>query len=454
MTLAAVTLGSGVAILDGTVVNVALKAMGEDLHADLDVLQWVVNGYLLALASLILVGGAVGDTLGRRRVYLAGMGLFAAGSALCAFATSPGQLVAFRIVQGVGAAFATPGALAIIQASYREQDRAAAIGTWAGLSGVAAAIGPFLGGWLIETAGWPAIFWINVPLCLLVLVLCLRFTPESRTAGTAKGFDLAGALLSVLALGSLTMALTSATGPSQATVWLMVGLCAMSSVLFVWRQRRASTPLLPLQLFRDRVFTSANLMTLLVYGAFGAALFMLALQLQVSLGWSALAAGVATLPVTVCLMVLSSRASALAARIGPRVPMSLGPVICAVGMALLAPVRPGSGYWTGVFPGVTVFALGLALLVAPLTSSVLAAAPTELAGTASGVNNAVARAGTLLAIAALPALVGLSGREYTDPVAMTSAYRSAMLVCAGALAAGGLVSWFGLRPVSAPEHPA
>ena len=451
LTLAALTLGSGIGILDGTVVNVALKTLGEDLDADLSVLQWVVNGYTLALASLVLVGGAIGDRLGRRRVYLGGMVLFAVGSALCALSANAGQLVAFRIVQGTGAALATPGALAIIQASYRKEDRAPAIGTWAGLSGVAAAIGPFVGGWLLQHAGWPWIFWVNVPLCVLVVVVCLRVTPESRNPTAARGFDVVGSVLSVLVLSSLTYALTVASGGATAAVWLSAVVCVAAVAAFLWWELRVEQPLLPLGLFRDRVFTAANLMTFLVYGAFGGALFVLAIQLQVGVGWSPLEAGLATLPVTISLMFLSSRAGALAARIGPRVPMSLGPILCAVGMALLAPVAAGTRYWTGVFPGITVFSLGLALLVAPLTSTVLAAAPEDYAGTASGINNAVARAGSLLAIAVLPVLVGLSGREYADAVAMTHAHRSSMLICAVGLAVGGLVSWFGLARVPRPS---
>ncbi len=451
LTLAALTLGSGIGILDGTVVNVALKTLGEDLDADLSVLQWVVNGYTLALASLVLVGGAVGDRLGRRRVYLGGMALFAVGSVLCALSANAGQLVAFRIVQGVGAALATPGALAIIQASYVREDRAPAIGTWAGLSGVAAAIGPFVGGWLLEHAGWPWIFWVNVPLCILVVVVCLRFTPESRNPGATRAFDVVGAVLSVVGLASLTYALTSASDGMSPVVWASAVVCVAAVAAFLWREATARQPLMPLTLFRDRVFMAANLMTFLVYGAFGAALFILVIQLQVGVGWSPLEAGLATLPITIALMFLSSRAGALSARIGPRVPMSLGPVLCAVGMALLAPVGRGTSYWTGVLPGITVFSLGLALLVAPLTSTVLAAAPDDYAGTASGINNAVARAGSLLAIAVLPVLVGLSGREYTDAVAMTNAHRSSMLICAAVLAVGGLVSWFGLARVPRPE---
>jgi EmrB/QacA subfamily drug resistance transporter len=440
--LTAVTVGSGIAILDGSVVNVALKTIGSELDAGLSALQWVVNGYLLALASLVLVGGALGDRWGRRRVYLVGMAWFLVGSALCAVAQTPGQLVAMRVLQGVGAALLTPGALAIIEASFRPEDRAPAIGTWAGLSGVAAAVGPFVGGWLVDNGGWRWIFAINVPLCLLVIVLALWAVPES-VGEVAGRFDVLGAVLTVVALGSLTYALTGAT---EAPRWVFVGslvLALASAVAFVLVERASAAPLVPLRLFRSRVFSAANAMTLLVYGALGAVTFFLVLQLQVSAGWSALAAGVASLPITVALLLFSSRAAALSARIGPRVPMTVGPLVCAGGVLLLLGVGPGSR-WAAVLPGMVVFALGLALLVSPLTAAVLAAAPNRLAGVASGVNNAVARAGSLLAVAALPPLVGMSGTDYLDPGAMTTSYRASMVVCAVLLALGGVVSWFGL----------
>ena len=447
LTLAALTLGSGIGILDGSVVNIALKPLGTDLGADLAALQWVVNGYLLALASLVLVGGAIGDRLGRRRVYLVGMAVFAVGSALCALAPGVGWLIAFRVAQGVGAALITPGALAIIQASFVPQDRAAAIGTWSGVSGIASAVGPFVGGWLLEHAGWPAIFWINVPLCVIVIVVCLRYAPESSDPQAGAGFDVLGAVLSVVALAALTYALTAAGGVDS---WVAGTVAALAAIGFWLRQRAAAFPLVPLSLFADRTFSTSNMMTFLVYGAMGAVFFLLALQLQTSVGWTPLIAGVATLPVTVALMLLSSRAGVLATRIGPRIPMTVGPLLCAAGVALLSGIAPGTTYLTGVLPGITVFALGLALLVAPLTATVLAAAPMALSGTASGVNNAVARAGSLLAVAALPAVVGLSGRDYDDPIALTAAHHAAMWWCAGALAVGGLISWFGLPRGAAP----
>ena len=450
--LAAVTLGSGVAILDSSVVNIAVKAIGTELGATLAQLQWVINGYMLALASLVLVGGALGDRLGRRRIYLFGMAWFLVGSALCAVAQSPGQLIAMRVLQGVGAALLTPGALSIIQSSFVPGERAAAIGTWAGMSGIAAAIGPFVGGWLIDHASWRWIFAINIPLCLLVMGMAWWAVPESRADGIRGSFDWTGAALTVIALASLTWALTDAGSLGRGLVWILYAVSAAAAVAFVLVERRVGRPLVPLSLFSSRVFSAANAMTFLVYGALGAIFFFLVIQLQVSAGWSAFAAGLSGLPVTIALMVLSSRAAALSARIGPRIPMTVGPLVCAVGVLALLGVGVGSTWWA-VLPGMVIFSLGLALLVSPLTAAVLAAAPGDHAGVASGINNAVARAGSLLAVAALPALVGLVGDAYRDPVAMTSGYRTAMIVCAVLLAAGGIVSWFGLGRTDPATHP-
>ena len=442
MMLAGVTLGSGVAILDGSVVNVALRTMGRDLGASLAQLQWVVNGYLLALASLVLVGGALGDRLGRRRVYLVGVAWFMAASALCALAQTPTQLIALRVLQGVGAALLTPGALSLIQTSFRPQDRAPAIGTWAGLSGVAAAVGPVVGGWIVDHTTWRWIFAINVPLCLAVLWLTARSAPESRGGSTGGRFDVLGAALTVLALGGATYALTAAAEASPAVVTTAWVVAVASGVGFVLVERRTASPLVPLGLFGSRVFSAANGMTLLVYGALGGVSLFTVLQLQAA-GWGALEAGLSGLPITLALLLLSSRTAAMSARIGPRIPMTVGPLVCAAGALLLLLIAE-EATWARVLPGMIVFALGLALLVSPLTAAVLAAAPDRYAGAASGVNNAVARAGSLLAVAALPALVGLVGDDYLDPAAMTAGYRGAMLWCAALLTLGGVVSWFGL----------
>lgn len=444
LTLLALTLGSGVAILDGSIVNIALRTIGGELNASLAELSWVVNGYLLSLASLVLVGGALGDRLGRRRVYLVGMTVFMLASAACALAQSPTQLIVLRVLQGVGAALLTPGALAIIQSSFRVEDRAPAIGTWAGLSGVAAAVGPFVGGWLVDHGGWRWIFGINIPLCLIVIALTLYAVPESRNPDAVGRFDWTGAGLTVVALAASTYALTAAGDGDSHGAWLGGVAALVAGVGWVVSARHTAHPLVPLSLFSSRVFSAANAMTALVYGALGAVFFVVVLQLQVSAGWSALASGLSALPVTIALMLLSSRAASVADRIGPRLPMTIGPLVCAVGVVLLLGVGPGTQWW-GVLPGMVVFALGLAALVSPLTAAVLGAAPDQQAGVASGVNNAVARAGSLLAVAAVPALAGLSGEAYQDPTAMTSGYRIAMVACAVLLALGGLVSWFGLR---------
>ncbi len=443
--LAGLTLGTGVAILDGSVVNVALRTIGRDLGASLAQLQWVVNGYLLALASLLLVTGALGDRFGRRRTYVVGVTWFAAASALCALAQTPVQLVWLRVLQGVGAALLTPGALAIIESSFRREDRAAAIGTWAGLSGVAAAVGPLLGGWIVDTTTWRWVFGINVPLCVVVVALTLRAAPESSDPQARRHrFDLGGALLAVVALGALTYALTaSATAPPW-LVWGLVALSGAAGVAFVAVERRARAALVPLSLFSSRIFSAANGMTLLVYGALGAVTLFVVLQLQAA-GWSAFSAGLSSIPITLALLALSSRAAALSDRIGPRVPMTVGPLVAAAGTLLLLRVREEVTWWD-VLPGMVVFALGLALLVSPLTAAVLAAAPERYAGVASGVNNAVARAGSLLAVAVVPPLVGLTGEDYLDPTSMLAGYERAMLWCSALLVGGAVLSWLGVGP--------
>lgn len=412
-------------------------------------MQWILNGYLLSLAALILVGSSLGDRHGRRRVYLIGIGAFGVASILCAFAQTPGQLIVFRVLQGVAAALVTPGALALIQTSFRREDRPAAIGTWAGYTGIAAAVGPFLGGFLVENVGWRWIFAINVPLCLAVLWFG-RSVPESCDEERDTQFDVPGAVTGTLGLGLLTYVLTSWRS-LDAPVTVVVSVAAAGAlVAFGFLERRPGA-MAPAALFRSRTFTVANLMTFLVYGALGVVLFLLVLQLQVTSGYTPLEAGVATLPLTICMLLFSSRAATVAARIGPRVPMSLGPVICALGVVLLAFVGTDASYVVHVFPGMLLFAAGLTMLVSPLTTAVLAAVPDRQAGVASGINNTVARAGSLLAVAAFPALVGLSGADYQDPAALTDGFRVSLLLCAVLLAAGGVVSWTGLRPSVRPD---
>lgn len=437
--IAAATLGSGLTLLDGTVVNVALRTMGEDLDASLSQLQWITNGYFLSMASLILLGGSLGDRLGRRRVFVIGTVWFAGASLLCGLAPNAEILIAARVLQGIGGALLTPGSLAMIQGSFRAVDRGRAIGAWSGLGGIAAALGPLVGGLLVDHASWRWIFLINLPLAALTVWLAQRCVPETQDPRTHGRFDLGGAALAAIALGGITWALTDAGGPL--TAWA-AGLGLLAAVVFVVVERRLPEPMVPLGLFADRTFSAANAMTLLVYAALGAILFFLVLQLQTVAGYNALQAGLATLPITACMLLLAARGGALGQRIGPRIPMTFGPIVMAAGTLWLLVVGDDVTWWRDVAPGLTVFGLGLALMVAPLTATVLAAAPDEVTGIASGINNAVARAGSLLAVAALPMAVGLAGDDYRDPTRFDTAYASAMLACSVLLVVGGLVSWF------------
>lgn len=436
--LVATVLGSSMAMLDGTVVNVALPAIGEDLDADVGGLQWVVNGYTLALASLILLGGALGDRWGRRRIYVVGVVWFAVASLLCGLAPSVETLVAARVLQGIGGALLTPGSLALISASFDPDDRGAAIGAWSGLGGVATALGPLLGGWLVEAVSWRAVFLLNLPFAVAIVWICGRHVPESRDPDAPSRFDLLGVGLTAGGLAALTYGLIAST------TWVAVaGLVVL--LLFVAQERRSPNPLVPLGLFSDRVFAGANLVTFAVYAALGAVFFFLVVQLQVVAGYSPLAAGAATLPVTVLMLLFSPAAGRLGTRIGPRIPMTVGPLVAAVGLVLLLRVGEDASYLVDVAPGVVVFGIGLTILVSPLTTAVLAAAPDHLAGTASGVNNAVARAAQLLAVAALPPLVGVVGGALSDPVIFDDGFGQAMLVCAGLLVVGGVLAWTTVR---------
>ena len=442
-TVLATVLASAMAFLDSTAVNVALPTIGRDLDASLSGLQWTVTGYTLALASLVLLGGALGDRFGRRRVFLVGVVWFAATSLLCGLAPSTGLLVAARVLQGIGGALLVPGSLSIIQASFAHADRAKAIGLWSGLGGIAGLGGPFLAGFLVDTVSWRWVFLLNVPLAVAVVLVALRHVPESRDPAHHGRFDVGGALTAALALGGVTYALIDAgAGPGT---WVALALGLAAGVGFVVQERRAADPMLPLGVFADRQFTGANLTTLAVYGALGGFSFFLVLQLQTVLGYDALAAGAAAVPSILLISLLSSRAGALAARIGPRIPMTVGPLVASSGVLYLSFVDAGTRWVTGVLPGSVLFGLGMALTVAPLTATVLGAAPAHLAGVASGVNNAVARAAQLLAVAALPLAVGLSGDDYARPDAFTDGYALAMRLCAALLAAGGLASLLTIR---------
>lgn len=439
-------LASGMAFLDATAVQVALPAIGRELGSSLAGLQWTVTGYTLTLASLILLGGSLGDRYGRRRVFVIGVCWFAAASLVCGLAQSTGQLIAARALQGVGGALLTPGSLALIQSSFRPADRARAIGLWSSLAGIAGLIGPFLGGVLVDAVSWRLVFLINVPFAVVIAAVSGRHVPESRDDGGHGRFDVLGAALGALTLGGVTYALIAAgEALTRPDVLASAAVGVVAGVAFVRREQRAADPMLPLSLFRDRQFTGANLATLAVYGALGGSGLFLVLQLQTVLGYDATAAGAAMLPSIALITLLSPQMGALATRIGPRLPMTVGPLIVAAGTFWLAGVDGSAPYVVEVLPGSLLQGLGMAVTVAPLTATVLGAAPDAQAGIASGVNNAVARAAQLLAVAALPVMVGMSGEDYAHPAAFTSGFRMAMIVCAALFAAGGLVSWATIR---------
>ncbi|MHC1562782.1 MFS transporter [Actinomycetospora sp. C-140] len=450
-------LGSGLAMLDSTVVNIALERIGAEFDASFAALQWTINGYTLTLAGLILLGGSLGDRFGRRKIFLVGVVWFAVASALCGLAPSVELLIAGRALQGVGGALLTPGSLALISASFHGEDRAAAIGAWSGLGGVAGAVGPFLGGFLVEWT-WRAVFLINLPLAAVVVVVALRHVPESRDPQAATHLDVPGTVLAVAGLAALTWALTAA-GEEGSTVSAVVagGIGVLALIAFVLVERRARAPLVPGELFANPRFTGTNIITLLVYGALGVNFLLVVLQLQVVAGFSPLAAGMATLPITLIMLVLSARSGRLAQRIGPRWPMTIGLLLAAVAMLLLRRIGPDASYFVDVLPAVALFGLGLAGTVAPLTATVLDAADDRHVGIASGVNNAIARAAGLLAVALIPAVAGISGQDYTDPPSFAAGYRIAMAIAAGLLVVGAVLSAVLLRPrrtaATPPDDP-
>jgi EmrB/QacA subfamily drug resistance transporter len=435
--LLATVLGSGIAALDATVVNIALPAIGRDLHTGLTSLQWTVNAYTLTLAGFLLLGGDLGDRYGRRRMFVVGVVWFAVASLLCAVAPSAGALIGARALQGVGAALLTPGSLAIIEASFVREDRAAAIGAWSGLGGVAVAIGPFLGGYLVSAVSWRLIFLINLPLAAAVVLIAVRHVPESKDTSMVPRLDVPGVVLAALGLAGVTYALTEAGqrgwGAPSVVVPGLAGLACLAA--FIPVERSSRNPLLPLDIFRSRQFSAANAVTFIVYAALGGALFLLPIQLQRVVGFSALESGTALVPITVVMLTLSARAGRLAQRIGPRLPMGLGPIVAGVGLALLTRVDAGSTYFADVLPAVVVFGLGLALTVAPL----------------SAVNNDVARAAGLVAVAVLPLAAGITSSTYAHPAEFSDGFRMAMMLAAALCAAGGVLALLTIRN---PDEPA
>ncbi|HEX6312548.1 MAG TPA: DHA2 family efflux MFS transporter permease subunit [Acidimicrobiia bacterium] len=447
----AAILGSGIAFLDSTVVNVALPAIEDDLGGGLSGLQWTVDGYLLTLGALLLLGGALGDEYGRRLMFVIGLVAFTAASLLCGLAPNIGSLIGARALQGVGGALLVPGSLALISSSFREEDRGAAIGLWSGLTGVSLALGPFLGGWLVDAVSWRLVFLINVPLAAAAVWVAIRHVPESRDPDASGQPDFVGAAIATLGLGGVVYALIEGPSRDWGPATIVTGLVGAGAlVAFPLVERRRAHPLVPLGIFRSRQFSGANLTTFAVYAALSVATFLVVINLQTVFDYSAIEAGTALLPLTVLMLLLSSRMGRLAQRVGPRLPMTAGPIVLAVGLVMLSRMDPGDAYLTGVLPGMVVLGLGLAITVAPLTTAVLAAVDPGHVGVASGLNNAVARVAGLLAVAVLPAAVGIdagdTGAAFSDGVGR------ALLVAAALGVAGGIVSAVTIRRAT-PQRP-
>lgn len=440
----ATILGSALAGIDGSVVSIALPAIGRDLQASFAGLQATITGYSLTLAALILLSGAAGDRLGRRRVFVSGVVWFTTASLLCAMAPTIELLIAARVLQGIGAALLTPSSLAILEASFRSRDRASAVGTWAGFSGVAGALAPFVGGWLLAVASWRWVFLINVPLAALVVVAAVRHIPESWDREATGRLDWLGALATVAFLGFGTFALLRLREGTSHVAIASAAAAVLTFLAFLRHERHQPAPLLPLNVFRIRQFTATNAVTFVVYAPIGVFFLLLVLMLQVVAGWSPLAAGAATIPVTALTLSLSRPSAALAQVIGPRLQMTAGPLLCAAGALLARGLGPGTDY-LDVLPSVITFGLGLATMVAPLTATALASLPATHSGVASGVNNAVARTASLLAIAAVPGLVGLTGDAWQEPARFEQGFCTALAICAVLFIAGSILAALTVR---------
>jgi len=436
-TLVACILASSLSFVEGSVLSVALPAIRTSYGAGAQEVQWVVNAYLLPLSALLLLGGALGDHFGRRRLLVVGTAIFAGTSLICALAPSLPILLAARAAQGVGAALLLPNSLALLNAAFQGEKRGRAVGIWAASGAAMAAVAPLIGGWLVGTVGWPAIFYINLPLSLGAILLAVRFVAESKEPGEGRT-DYAGALLVTAGLGGLTYALTlwSATRhfTNQALVSLALGLVFVAAFLWI-EYRRGNRAMMPLALFENSCFTGLNLLTFLLYGAFGAAMLLIPYVLISSGGYSPVQAGLAMLPLPILMTSLSPTMGSLATRIGPRIPLIVGPVIVAAGMTLARFMQPDSNYWAGPFPLILVMAVGMTIAVAPLTSAVLGSVEEQHVAMASGFNSAVARTGGLIATALLGSVLSSSGEQ------LFAGFHSAMYVSAAAAAMASVVAF-------------
>nr|WP_295370689.1 MFS transporter [uncultured Sphingosinicella sp.] len=442
MTLVASILASSLAFVDGSVVNVALPAIGANLRTEASGLQWIVNAYLLPLSALLLLGGAAGDKFGRRRLFLLGIALFAVASALCAFAPSLPLLLAGRALQGIASAMLMPNSLALLGAAFAGEARGRAIGTWAAAGAIAGAIGPLLGGWLVGSVGWRAIFLINLPLCAAALWLGWRYVSESREERPAP-LDWLGVAVATLALGAFTWGLTVLSGEAgtRAGGWTATGLGLAAILLFVWiERRRGERAIMPLAMFGTSSFVGLTLLTFFLYAALGGLLVLLPYVLIELLDYSPIAAGAALLPLPAVIGLASRPMGALAARTGPRLPLTIGPLIVAAGFALATRIGPDSSYWSSVLPAVLVVAIGMAGAVAPLTTAVMASVDNDHVGTANGFNSAVARTGGLIATALLGSVLAAKGAALADE------FDAAALAAAAAAALAGIAALFLLRP--------
>lgn len=455
---------SGMAFLDGTIVNVALPRIEADLGGGLSTLQWVLNAYMLTLGALVLVGGSLGDLLGIRRVFGWGVAGFAVTSLLCAVAPDAGTLIGARALQGVSAALLVPGSLALISSLFVAEERGRAIGLWSGLSGVTTALGPFIGGILVDAgdSGWRWAFLAKLPLAVVILVLLPKVpgVPGSRTDAPLRSqLDLMGAVLTTLGLSLLVGPLIEIDrlGPPLTIILMVLGVAILLAFWGLERRREGTgkpAPMMPPTLWRIRSFTVANVVTFIAYGALGALMFQLTLALMIGLGWSALATGLATLPMTIMLAVFSGKVGSLLPRIGARSLLTAGCALMALGMFMLAYFPGDASYVTEILPGVLVFSIGLTLLVAPITTTALGDIPVTVSGVGSGVNNAVARIGGLVAVAVIPVIAGLSGISAESGLAVMSGYEHATLITAGVCALGAVVSWWGFHPGTGKEGPA